>query len=152
MTREMDATQPVITLTDAPDAQAIAAIGEGLSAYNLTKAGYQDHRPLAVLIADPVTKATVGGLLGRTSLGLFFVDIFFLPEQSRIRGLGSRILRQAEDEARRRGCGAVLLYTITFQAEGFYARNGYEVLGRVECDPPGHTRIVMTKRLTTPAA
>jgi hypothetical protein len=36
---------------------------------------------------------------------------------------------------------------VTFQAPGFYERQGYEVLGRIECDPPGHTRSCMTKRL-----
>jgi hypothetical protein len=39
------------------------------------------------------------------------------------------------------------LYTITFQAPDFYARPGYQALGRIECEPPGHACIVMTKRL-----
>jgi ribosomal protein S18 acetylase RimI-like enzyme len=54
---------------------------------------------------------------------------------------------KAEEEARSRGCSAAVLYTITFQAPGFYERNGCQVLGRIEYLPPGHARLCMTKRL-----
>jgi GNAT superfamily N-acetyltransferase len=145
----VEETEPTLTLTDAPDERAQAAIGEGLSDYNLGQAGYRDARPLAVLVSDPDTKQVIGGLLGRTSMGLLFIDLFFLPESLRRHGIGSRVIRTAEDEALRRGCGKAILFTVTFQAPGFYARQGYQALGRIECDPPGHTRICMTKKLGT---
>jgi hypothetical protein len=47
----------------------------------------------------------------------------------------------------RGGCTRAVLFTVIFQAPGFYERAGYEVLGRIECDPLGHTRICMTKKL-----
>src|SRR5207248_8640984 len=59
----------------------------------------------------------------------------------------SRLLRLAEDEARQRGCVSAVLYTISFQAPGFYERHGYRVLGTVPCLPPGTSRIFMTKPL-----
>jgi hypothetical protein len=59
------------------------------------------------------------------------------------------MLNAAEQEARQRGCTAVALYTISFQAPGFYVRQGYHELGRIECDPPGHTRVSMAKRLVS---
>jgi GNAT superfamily N-acetyltransferase len=99
------------------------------------------------LASDPKTREIIGGLLGRTSMGLLFIDVFFLPESLRKNGIGTRIIKMAEDEARRRGCSRAVLFTVTFQAPGFYERQGYEVLGRLECDPPGFTRICMTKRL-----
>jgi ribosomal protein S18 acetylase RimI-like enzyme len=76
-----------------------------------------------------------------------FVDLFFLPEDLRGSGVGSTVLRLAEDEARRRGCISAVLFTINFQAPGFYERHGYGVLGTIESLPPGTSRIVMTKRL-----
>ncbi len=42
--------------------------------------------------AIPKSKKVVGGLLGRTSLGLLTVERFFLPEHLRRDRLGSRIL------------------------------------------------------------
>ncbi len=135
----------VLTLTDSPDPEAEAAIENGLSRFK--QAGYWDRRSLAVLVSKPDTREVIGGLLGRTSLGLLFIDVFFIPDQLRGQGIGTRILQQAEEEAKRRGCSASVLYTISFRAPGFYERHGYRVLGRVECHPPGTSRIYMTKNL-----
>jgi GNAT superfamily N-acetyltransferase len=140
-------TELRLTLTDAPDDRAQAVIRGGLTEYNTEQAGYRDSRPLGILLSDPETGEVIGGLLGRTSMGLLFVDLFFLPESLRKNRIGSRVIRMAEDEAKRRGCSRAVLFTVTFQAPGFYERQGYEVLGRIECDPPGHTRICTTKRL-----
>ena len=67
--------------------------------------------------------------MGRTSLGLFFIDLIFLPKELRGKRLGSEIIEAAEDEARKRGCTSAVLYTITFQAPGFYERQGYRCSG-----------------------
>lgn len=138
---------PGLVLTDAPGGEAEAAIRDGLSAYNFEKAGYRDHLPLAVLVPDPDSGEVVGGLLGRTSFGLLYIDRFFLPEKLRRQGLGSRIIKAAEAEGIRRGCSRAILTTLSFQAPGFYQRQGWQVLGRIDCDPPGHTRFLMTKTL-----
>jgi GNAT superfamily N-acetyltransferase len=140
-----------LLLTDAPSAEEDAIIDGGLADYNREKAGYVDARPLAVLIRDPGTSAVVGGLLGRTTLGLFFIDLVYLPPGLRYHGVGSAMLAAAEQEARRRGCTAVTLFTIWFQAPDFYARHGYREVGRIECAPPGHTRICMAKQLADAA-
>ena len=140
--------QPTITLTDTPHDDECAVIGDGLRAYNEAQAGYSDSRALAVLVSDPETKKIVGGLLGRTSLGLLRVEQFFLPEGLRRDRLGSQILAMAEEEGRRRGCTRAVLSTIHFQAPGFYLKRGWEVATRIECEPPGHTRLHMTKKLS----
>ena len=138
---------PVVTLTDAPDREAARAIESGLARYNAEQAGIADSRPLAVLVSDPVTLEVVGGLLGRTSLGVLFIDLFFLPDALRGHRLGSRILQVAEDEAHRRGCETAVLYTISFQAPEFYERHGYRRFGTIDCQPPGTSRIFLSKAL-----
>jgi GNAT superfamily N-acetyltransferase len=140
----------VLILTDRPSPDAAKLIDSGLARYNEQQAGYVDARPLAVLITDRKKQEVLGGLLGRTSFGLLFVDLVYVPDSLRGRNLGSRILDQAEQEAVRRGCSAAVLFTIIFQASRFYAKRGYRELGRVECDPPGYTRICMTKPLIVP--
>jgi GNAT superfamily N-acetyltransferase len=60
-------------------------------------------RLLAVLVRDPETERVVGGLTGRTSLGLLFVELFYLPPALRGSGVGGEMLRQAEQEAVNRG-------------------------------------------------
>lgn len=136
---------PIVTVTDAPSPEARALIGDGLNRHNHDQAGYWDSKPLAVLVCDPNTGTVLGGLTGRTSLGLAFIDLVYLPASLRGQGYGARLLQEAEAEACRRGCRAGVLYTITFQAPGFYARHGWEEFGRVECDPPGTARVFFRK-------
>jgi GNAT superfamily N-acetyltransferase len=141
---------PTLFLTDAPDDAARSAIGNGLADYNAEQVGYRDSRPLAVLVRDAGGQ-TLGGILGRTSLGLLFLDLVFLPKEFRGHDLGSRMLRLAEEEGARRGCRAAMLFTISFQAPGFYERHGWSEFGRIPCDPPGTSRIFMSKVLAAPA-
>ncbi|HET8997189.1 MAG TPA: GNAT family N-acetyltransferase [Acetobacteraceae bacterium] len=136
----------MITLTDTPDPQLEAVLQDGLASYNAEQAGRRDWRPLAVSAHDPETGTLCGGLLGRTSMGLFFLDLFYLPRALRGGGLGSAMLRMAEVEATNRGCQAATLVTVNFQAPGFYERHGWEIFGTIP-SAPGVERIFMRKAL-----
>jgi GNAT superfamily N-acetyltransferase len=136
-----------LIVTDAPTAEDQAVVIDGLGAYNVEQAGYRDHRPLAVFARDPATGQVRGGLIGSTSMGLLRVDRFFLPPELRRSGLGTRVLQAAEAEAVRRGCTQAVLWTVHFQAPLFYQKLGWQVLGRLDFDPPHHTRFCMTKKL-----
>jgi GNAT superfamily N-acetyltransferase len=136
-----------IVLTDAPDDTAQAVIEGGLSDFNAAFSDYHDKRDLAVLARDPTTGQTVGGMLGRTSLGLLFIDLVYLPAALRGQDLGSRMLGMMEQEAACRGCRSATVMTISFQAPGFYERHGWREFGRVPCDPPGTFRVFLAKTL-----
>lgn len=138
---------PHIVVTDAADAADLAVISDGLDQFNVDVSGIADRRPLAVLVKDPDTHKTLGGVTGRTSLGLLFLDVFFLPEALRGSGIGSQVLQMAEAEGRRRGCRAAVLYTISFQAPEFYKKQGWREFGRIPCDPQGSSRVFLTKDL-----
>jgi GNAT superfamily N-acetyltransferase len=139
--------KPDILVTETVDEAIQAAIGGGLATFNAAVTGTSDRRPLAVILRDPETGDILGGALGRSSLGLLFLDLFHLPAALRGAGLGTEILRMFEAEGRRRGCRNAVLYTISFQAPGFYERNGWRRFGEIPCDPPGTSRIFMTKAL-----
>jgi GNAT superfamily N-acetyltransferase len=139
--------EPKLVLTDAPDPADTAVIANGLRAYNTEQAGRDDSRPLAVFVTDPASGKVVGGLFGSSYLGQLRVDRFFLPEGLRRDRLGSRLLVMAEEEGRRRGCTRISLNTLEIQAPRFYAKQGYETAAILDCDPPGVTRYLMTKRL-----
>jgi GNAT superfamily N-acetyltransferase len=79
-------------------------------------------------------------------LGLFFLDLLYLPEELRGNGLGGRIMALAEAEAQRRGCTAAFVYTVTFQAPEFYERHGYRRFGEI-APADGATRIFLSKTL-----
>ena len=136
-----------LTLTDVADPHARQLIVSELDRFNEQRTGVAHSTPLDVLLLD-ATDAVIGGLVGRTSLGVLFVDYFYVPPSLRGQGHGRRALAAAEAEAVRRGCREALLFTMQIQAPGFYERCGYEIFGRVECDPPGNARVFMRKALT----
>ena len=141
----------MVTVTDAPEPRVEAVIGQGLRRYNFEQVGINDGRALAVVVSDPDSGEVLGGITGRTSLGVLFIDLVFLPAELRGGGLGSQILKAAEDEGRRRGCRTAMLYTISFQAPRFYERHGWRRFGEIPCNPPGVSRIFFTKTLGSPA-
>jgi len=136
---------PILTLSSKPEPDAENVVGDGLNAFNDAAVGYADRTALHVIVRDSDSGKIVGGVSGRTSLGLMFVDLVYLPESLRGHDIGTRMMAMAEEEARRRGCRAGVLYTISFQAPGFYQRLGWRVFGEIPCDPTGTSRIFLTK-------
>jgi GNAT superfamily N-acetyltransferase len=139
--------EPKIVLTDEPEAADIAVVADGLRDYNTSKAGYDDYRRIAIFVTDPESGATLGGIYGGSYMGQMSIERVYLPETLRGDRLGSRLLRMAEDEARRRGCSRLTLNTMEIQAQGFYLKLGFETAAALTCDPPGINRYVMTKKL-----
>jgi GNAT superfamily N-acetyltransferase len=129
------------------DAEQLLPIEEGLNDFNDLMTGISDRKPLSVLLKSTKTGEVLGGMQGRSSLGLLFIDLFYLPPELRRMGLGTDILNRFEDEGRRRGCTAAFLYTISFQAPDFYKKHGWEEFGRIDCAPEGTSRIFMKKFL-----
>ncbi|HFF9858380.1 MULTISPECIES: GNAT family N-acetyltransferase [Serratia] len=136
-----------IEISDRVTPEITSCIAEGLDRFNDQQIGYGDRLPLAVVVKDPDSGEVLGGITGRSSLGLLFLDLFYLPEALRGAGLGSELLRRFEQEGRRRGCLSAVLYTISFQAPDFYQRYGWQRMGEVPCLPPGTSRIFMSKTL-----
>jgi len=141
-------SEPKIILTDAATPDELAVISEGLREYNTSRAGYDDYRRLAIFVTDPNSGAILGGIYGGSYLGQMTIERVFLPESLRGGRLGSRLIKMAEEEARRRGCSRLTLNTMEIQAQGFYVKLGFETAAALTCDPPGINRYVMTKKLT----
>ena len=70
-----------------------------------------------------------------------------IPAQCRGQDLGSKVLAQAEDIARARGCIGLWLDTYWFQAPEFYKKQGYEIVGTLPDYPRGGPRYFLKKSL-----
>lgn len=131
---------------DAVPKDAAGAVADGLLAHRRA-AVPGSAVPLAVFLRDPVTACVAGGLVAEVALGWLYVKRFWLPDALRGRGHGAAVLAAAEAAARdRHGAVGAHLNTSTWQAPGFYLRQGYEEIGRLRDRPPGHDRIWMAKR------
>ncbi|MEB0045905.1 MULTISPECIES: GNAT family N-acetyltransferase [unclassified Pseudomonas] len=136
-----------IVVSDEIDPHVSQLISAGLNTFNDQVTGINDRQALAVTVRDALTQQVLGGITGRTSLGLLFIELFYLPDALRGSGLGSRLLQAYEEEGRKRGCRSAVLYTLSFQAPGFYEKNGWQRFGEIPCDPEGSSRVFMSKTL-----
>lgn len=135
-----------IEVSDSITPEFALPIESGLNQYNDEAVGFNENKPLAVVVRDE-HGVVLGGMLGRTYLGLLFIDLVYLPPEIRGKGIGSQILKRVEDEGRERGCKTAVLYTITFQAPAFYEKNGWQRFGEIPCLPEGASRIFLRKDL-----
>jgi len=121
-------------------------IGGGINAYNVQQAGDENGQNLCFVLRAP-EQEIVGGVIGVTYWNWLFINLMWIKEELRGRGYGQRLLKLAEEEARKRGATNAYLDTFSFQAPGFYKRNGYQVFGELHDFPPGHQRYFLTKQL-----
>jgi len=126
-------------------ASARRAIIKGLVAYNTAAVGRFGFKRLSVTLRH--RGAIVGGLSADTYLGWMFIALFWVDERFRGQGFGSKIMRAAEKEARKRGVKNAYVDTFSFQAPGFYRKLGYREFGKLKDFPAGHSRSWLTKAL-----
>jgi GNAT superfamily N-acetyltransferase len=133
-------------LTAVADESIRKAVLDPLVAYNKAKTGRNDLRPLVIAIEDADRKV-LGGLWGRTAYDWLFVELLFVPESLRGRGVGTELMVRAESEAIARGCHGAWLDTFAFQARAFYEHLGYSCFGELSDYPIGSARYFMRKAL-----
>jgi len=135
-------------LEDDASCQALdAELVERLYAYNVEATGCADGRLLAGRVRD-ASGDLLGGFSGHTWGGVCVLTHVWVAHAQRGRGLGRRLLAQAEAEAARRGCVELILLTHAFQAPGFYERAGYRCAASIADWPLGHANLVYRKRVT----
>jgi len=135
-----------VTVEDNPRPEDKAFLNERLYEFNAKVTGVDDGRWLAAFIRDDAGEI-VAGLHGWTWGGTAYVDTLWLRGDLRRKGLGSRLLAAAEEEAVRRGCHVLQLSTHSYQAPGFYRRLGYEEIGALPGWPADTTRFFFSKSL-----
>ncbi len=136
-----------LVVVDAPSLDDANALEDRIYEFNVAATGVDDGRYLSVILKrDGGT--IYAGLHGHTWAGICEIKTLWIAEEERGKGLGTRLLAAAEDEARRRGCRVVHLASFTFQAPEFYARHGFVPFARLDDLPAGHANVFMSKRLT----
>ena len=86
-------------------------------------------------------------IIGGTYWGWMHIDVLWVHEDFRKKGIGSKLLVEAENEAIRRGCHHVHLDTMSWQAPEFYLNHGYKVIGILPDIPDGNKKYMLQKSL-----
>ena len=121
-----------------------AAIRAGLVEYNAAHVPDISVHPVAIALKDEAG-AIAGGLWAVAVFDWMHVELLYLPEALRGQDLGTRLLAQAEQIARERGLIGMWLDTFSFQARGFYEKQGFTCAGEIEDHPRGGARYFMKK-------
>ncbi len=134
-----------ITISDSVADADVAAHRDALDAFNFATTGYRDGRSLSCFLYDG--EDLVAGIDGFSWGGYARVDYLWVRESERGKGLGSKLLSAAEDEARRRGCATIVLDTHSFQAPDLYRSRGYTEIGTTIDTPLGYSQTTFQKAL-----
>ena len=89
----------------------------------------------------------LGGIAGKVYWDGLEIDVLWVNEKYRRRGIAKKLLKEAEEYARSNG--AVIAFLKTVDAKEFYKKQGYKVYGQLEDRPIGSVLFHMKKRLDT---
>jgi ribosomal protein S18 acetylase RimI-like enzyme len=138
--------EPNVVVSDDAEAKDLQFLEDQVNEFNFATTGFRDARLLVIMLRD-ATGQPYAGLSGHTWGGAAEIRFLWVDESRRHSGVGSHVLRAAEEEARSRGCRKIVLSTHSFQAPDFYRKHGYVVAGECLDYPQGYRHILFEKLL-----
>ncbi|HVZ69120.1 MAG TPA: GNAT family N-acetyltransferase [Rhizomicrobium sp.] len=128
------------------DEVAAKIITDSLIAFNRAKANRPEPQKFLVLLRDEA-RTVRGGISAALHYDVLYIDDLFVEEAFRGQDHGTKLIRLAEEEGRKRGARLVWLDTYSWQARPFYEKQGYEVFGELPYWNGTHRRHFMKKAL-----
>lgn len=107
------------------ESQKSQVIGDLIRSYNRSKREAAESEPLNLYVEDD-SGELMAGLVAETFGNWLEIEYLFVKEDLRGQGIGSKLLQQAESEAKKRNCRYVFVNTYQFQAPAFYQKHGYK--------------------------
>ncbi len=138
----------LLDITNAPEREDITALLHGLDSHNTSKTGrpFAPPKPWAVFLRN-AAQAIEGGIYAESWADWLHIKYVWVADALRGQDWGTRLLDQAEAEAKARGCVGIYLDTFSFQALGFYEKRGFALYGSIPDFPTGYVRHYLCKRL-----
>lgn len=134
-----------ITEVSQPDENDFEVLKNGLNGYNEMFSGLLYREKVSSFVKDE-NDQTVGSILGEIKWGWLHVEGLWVSDTARSSGLGSKLLCKLEDYASSKGVTNFRLETTSFQALGFYQKQGYVLFGQLPDMPPTHTSYFLKKQ------
>jgi ribosomal protein S18 acetylase RimI-like enzyme len=126
--------------------KASRALWSGLIAFNRQQVGPLRYSRTVLSVRDGKARL-LGGLILQSYWRESYIELLWLSAGARDSGFGRRLIQEAERHARRRGSRLIHLNTYSFQAPGFYEKQGYRRFGGMSGSPRGESRHFYVKRL-----
>ena len=126
--------------------QKAQEIGNLIRAYNRSKREEAESEPLNLYVEDEKGNL-MAGLVAETFGNWLEIEYLFVKEELREQGIGSKLLQQAESEAKNRNCRFSFVNTYQFQAPDFYLSHGYKEVFALQDYPYTGQRYYYQKNL-----
>ena len=110
---------------DNKEPEKAQEIANQIRAYNSSKREEAESEPLNLYVEDEKGNH-MAGLVAETFGNWLEIEYLFVKEELRGQGIGSKLLQQAENEAKNRNCRFSFVNTYQFQAPDFYLSHGYK--------------------------
>lgn len=127
-------------------------LSQRLREYNASVlSGYVEPTPCGYLVREH--EDIIAGVFGWFRFGWFHLDLAWVHEKHRGRGLGSELLNKLESLVLTKGITRMRLETGSFQALPFYLKHGYEIFAEniiYGAHGEQHTEYLMRKTLSKP--
>lgn len=136
-----------ITVTDALRPEDTEEIRNHLKAYNQAFVGDILNKNIGVFVLDD-SGNKIAGLTGSTVGRWLSIELLWVSEALRGEGVGSKLIKAAEQHALAAGCRFSRVDTFSFQARPFYEKMGYQLQMTLHDYPVEHERYFFTKTLT----
>ena len=125
----MEKEAPKIKIIKRNIADTYRLILKKLKTYNVSK--INDYKKKHLIFSYYNRKKLIAGLCAYQVLGVFYIDLLWVDEAYRHQGLGSKILKAAENYAIKNKALYIRLNTGSFQAPKFYLKNNYKQFAKL---------------------
>lgn len=135
-----------IIISDNKDYQEI--IREGIKKFNTEKhpenhifklyreKGYNDPFGFYMILNNDI----IGGIIAHKKMQWLDIDILYVNQDFRNRKIGSKLMNKAIEYCKENDLIGIHLYTLDFQAKGFYEKQNFELIAQIKDWPKGITR------------
>lgn len=138
-----------IQVTDEINQESYDKIIEFLIEFNSSKTKQHENeinKPLEI-IARNNKNEIIGGIYGRSMWGTLEIKTFVVKPENRNKGIGQKLINEAEKEAKKRNCRYISLDTFSFQAPKFYEKYGFVKIGTETDFPKGFEKYYYRKKI-----
>ncbi|WP_041366631.1 GNAT family N-acetyltransferase [Methylophaga frappieri] len=135
----------LITEVSEPSEEDFEVLKNGLNGFNEVHSGPLLNEKVSSFVKNDKNE-TVGGILGEINWGWLHIKGLWVSESVRSKGLGAGLLSKLETYAKSKGITNIRLETTSFQALGFYEKQGYVLFGQLPDMPPTYTSYFLMKQ------
>lgn len=103
--------------------------------------GYNDPFGFYALLDNQV----IGGIIAHKKMQWLDVNIVYVNENFRKNKIGSHLINKVIEYCKKEELVGIHLYTLDFQAKGFYEKQGFELIAQIKDWPKGIMRYEFIK-------